>query len=248
MSRLLLVTAACAMVLLAGCCGLPDLVVGGIGQTVTGSGNLITVEKPLEDFSRVDVSHAFQAEVIQGDTYSVVITIDDNLEQYLVVEQVGDTLRVGLEQDRLLGLNNTTLKARVTMPTLTGVNASGASRVKISGFASSKNLDVEVSGASALEGDIDAGDVRVEASGASRVDLTGQGQDGRIGASGASQVHMGNFRLTNVDVEASGASQAEVYASGVLNADASGASTVRYSGNPTLGQVESSGAGRVTPR
>jgi hypothetical protein len=44
---------------------------------------------------------------------------------------------------------------------------------------------------------------------------------------------------------ASGASTATVNASGTLDAEASGASHVRYLGSPTLGNVEVSGASSV---
>jgi hypothetical protein len=54
--------------------------------------------------------------------------------------------------------------------------------------------------------------------------------------------------MQNVDVEASGASRAEVNASGRLDAEASGASTVLYSGDPTLGRTNTSGASTIRAR
>ena len=49
-------------------------------------------------------------------------------------------------------------------------------------------------------------------------------------------------------VEASGASTAIVNVSGRLDAEASGASKVEYLGEPTLGNIDESGASRVVPR
>ena len=66
MSRLLLLLAAFATVLLSGC-SMPEMIVSGIGRSVTGSGDLVTLEPTYQDFSRVDFSHAFQAEVTQGE-------------------------------------------------------------------------------------------------------------------------------------------------------------------------------------
>ena len=98
------------------------------------------------------------------------------------------------------------------------------------------------------DGQIDAGDLRADVSGASRLELSGQGQDGRINVSGASQANLADFAMQNVDVEASGASRAEVNVSGRLDAQASGASTVGYTGNPTMGRIETSGASNVRER
>ena len=77
-------------------CTLPPVVVGP-SQSVTGSGNLVTREFPIKDFTQLRISHAFKAEVSQGDTYLVEVTVDDNLEQYLNVSKEGDTLTVGLK-------------------------------------------------------------------------------------------------------------------------------------------------------
>ena len=53
----------------------------------------------------------------------------------------GDTLKIGLKPH--LGVFGTvTLKAKVTLPTLTGVELSGATSGKLSGFDSGKRLDV----------------------------------------------------------------------------------------------------------
>lgn len=246
MSRLSLLLAAFAILFLSAC-SVPDVMVGGVGRTVTGSGNLVTLEQTNQDFSRIEFSHAFQADVTQGDTYSVVITIDDNLVQDLQVSQNGDTLKIGF-QPGLLTLRNATMRARVTMPELTGVVGSGASQIRLDGFESGKNLSVEVSGASTLRGNIDAGNLDAEVSGASRLELAGQGRDGRINVSGASQANLANFALQDVQVEVSGASRAEVNASGRLDAEASGASMVHYSGNPTMGRIQTSGAGNVRAR
>lgn len=247
MSRLLLLLAVFAVVLLSGC-SMPDMIVNGIGRAVTGSGNLITLEPTFQDFSRVEFSHAFQADVTQGESYSIVITIDDNLQQYLEVSQTGDTLKVGFKAELMLSLRNATMKARITMPELTGVRGSGATRITIGGFESSRDLAVDLSGASTLRGQIDAGDLQADVSGASRVELTGRGQDGRISVSGASQANLADFAMQNVAVEASGASRAEVNASGRLDAEASGASTVGYAGTPTMGRIETSGASSVRER
>ena len=95
----------------------------------------------------------------------------------------------------MLSLRNTTMKARITMPELTGVNGSGATQITIDGFEFElRDLTVDVSGASTLRGQIDAGNLRADVSGASRLELTGQGQDGRITVSGASQANLADFR------------------------------------------------------
>ena len=197
------------------------------------------------DSGLVEIGSAFDAVVQQGDTFAVVIRIDDNLEEYLQVTKLGQSLQVGLDPDRLLGLGNGTLEAEITMPALSGIEASGASQVTLSGFDSSQTLRVVASGASSVEGDIRAGDVSIEASGARSISLAGGAGDLVLDVSGASSADLEEFPVSNILADLSGASSAVVNASGTLDVEASGASELSYLGNPTLGSVDTSGASTV---
>ncbi len=230
-----------AAVLLAGCTLAESL-------ALVGSGNIVTPDETVTGFDRLDISHAFRADVSQGDTFSVVIRIDDNLVQYLNVSKRGSTLEIGLDPLRSFTITRATMEADVTMPELAGLDLSGATRADIRGFSSTQDLSADVSEASTLRGDIEAGDARFEVSGASTVDLRGSAVDVRVDASGASTVDLADFPVDDADVEASGASTVTVNLSGTLDADASGASRVLYLGNPSLGRIDTSGASSITRR
>ena len=213
--------------------------------TITGSGDVVTREEPIADFDRVDVSHAFQVDISQGDAFSVVVRVDDNLVEYLEVVKQGDTLKIGLEPGRVFSVSKATLEAEVTMPELAGLGLSGASHVTVTGFKSTKALDVNLSGASDLSGDIEAGDATFDTSGASRATLNGSARNVTVEGSGASQIDLSDFAVADAKVKLSGASAATVNPSGTLDVDASGASDVYYLGSPTLGNVDTSGASSI---
>lgn len=225
-------------ILMVGCVGIPSI------TTIRGSGRTETKSLDLAGFTKLNVSSAFTVDVTQSETYKVEITVDDNLVERLDVRVSGDTLYVGLKPGTSM-IGSATMKAQVTMPELTDLKLSGATSGAISGFSSGKSLDVEVSGASKLKGDIACGDARFEVSGASRVELTGAAQDLRVVASGASTAALDGFPAVDVEVEASGASRATVNVSGKLRAKASGASTVLYTGDPNSVVEDASGASTV---
>jgi len=177
-------------------------------------------------FKELDISHAFRVHLIQSDSFQVSITADDNVWDMVQVSKSGNMLRLGLE-DEPLSVQGMTLEAEIHMPTLERADLSGAGR---------------------LTGAMDTGDVRFDVSGASRLQLEGRAGDLRLDASGASDVDLSSLVVADADVEASGASKVTVHATGRLNIDASGASSVYYVGNPTLGRVETSGASSVRPR
>lgn len=224
-----------------------DRLSGG-DESLSGSGRVVSETFNIRDFSKVEVSHAFQVDIVQGDSYRVMVRVDDNLERHLRVEKRGDTLIIGLKPLRGYNLRRATMEAEIRMPSLTGIDVSGASDVKIGGFISNKNFDVELSGASSLEGEITADDVSIEASGASRARLIGEANNLRLDASGASNIDLEDFPVVDAEIELSGASEVEVTLSGTLDIDVSGASRLYYGGNPTIRRIDLSGASSIKHR
>ena len=144
---------------------------GGLADRVTtGSGQVITEQRDFADFTAVDVRNVFEAEIVQSDSFNFSITADDNVLAHVIVSRDEATLRIRLEP-RLY--RHITMKIKIAMPDLRELDLRGASRVTVKGFESSRDLDIDISGASSLTGDIKAGGVTIEALGASRVTLAG---------------------------------------------------------------------------
>ena len=224
------------------------LLIGCAQVTITGSGNVVTQEEALTGFDAVDVSQTFNVDIAQGESFRVVIRVDDNLVEHLDITKQGSTLKIGLKPNRNYIVRNATMEAEVTMPELVGLDLSGSSEATISGFDSSNSLVVDLSGNSELFGDIQAGDAGFDISGNSAVALSGSAGDLVVDASGSSEVDLSEFPASNAIIDASGASTVTVNLSGQLDADASGSSNIFYLGDPTLGIIDTSGSSNVQPR
>jgi len=210
----------------------------GAGRTVRGSGNVTTQEEVISDFDSLDVSHGFHVDVQQGDNFSVVIRIDNNLVEHLKVVKDGDTLKIGFKPERSYNIVDATLEADVTMPGLTGLDLSSGSHVTINGLGMANSLEADLSDGSHLQGDIEVGDARFDLSGGSEVTLSGSAGELTIDASGGSHAKLANLSVGNANVDASGGSHVTVNPSGTLDADANGGSHIIYLGNPTLGTID----------
>ena len=210
---------------------------------LVGSGNLETEEYPFTDFTEVEIGSAFDFEIDQASSYSVSITADDNIIDHVQVSQVGQTLKIGFGLLRPIG--GVTLRASVTMPQLSALTASGATRGMVSGFSSTEDLNVAVSGASRVTGDITAGNVQFGISGASTIQLEGSADNMDATASGASHLNLDDFVVNNADDNLSGASSGTVNLDGRLDANLSGASNLWYIGEPAMGDIDTSGASAV---
>jgi hypothetical protein len=211
-----------------------------------GSGNLETKEYAFTDFTGVEISSAFEFEIKQSSSYNISITADDNVIDYIQVSQVGQTLKIRLGTLRFLG--STTLRASVTLPQLRDLTVSGASRGTFSDFSSTEDLDITVSGASTVTGDITAGNVEFGISGASTIQLEGSANDIVANVSGASHFNLDDFTVDNADVNFSGASSGTINLDGRLDANLSGASRLWYIGEPTMGDINTSSASTISKK
>jgi len=241
------------------------LVLRGCPASMVGSGNLETEAYAFADFTKVEISSAFEFEIEQSSSYSINVTADDNIMEYVRVSQEGQTLKIGLRTITWFG--PATLRASVSMPQLSDLSVSGASRGTISGFSSTEDLAItvsgasrvtgditagnaaiDVSGASMVTGDITAGDVAFDISGASTIQLDGSANDMVAEVSGASRLNLEAFTVNNADVDFSGASSGTINLDGRLDADLSGASRLWYIGEPTMGTIDTSGASTISQK
>jgi hypothetical protein len=222
---------------------LPGCVIVHSSPTITGSGHLVDKVYDFVGFSRVSAGSAFQVRIARGERCAVAVTVDDNLLELVEVTQSKETLRIGLKPN--VSIRQATLRADVTMPALSGLHLGGATRTTVEGFESDGPIEMDLHGASHLQGDIRTGAARVEVSGASHVDLQGSARSLKVRASGASHLNLERLDSDNAAVTASGASHVTVNVHGTLDVNASGASSVRYVGAPASVNARTSGASSV---
>jgi hypothetical protein len=241
-----------AALLLTGC--------EGLGYT-SGSGEIKSKEFYFKDFDSIEISNSFQFEIKDSDSYSIIITCRENIVPYLDVYKSGRQLTVSLKP----GFHTKgDLNAEIGLPNLNSLAVSGDSKGSARGFGSSNDLKLNVSGASQLDVDMEAGDTVIELSGVSKIkgyldaqktkirisgvstcELEGASGNSDLDVSGASTASLEDFQLEDVNIKVSGASTAIINTDGILNLDISGASTLEYYGNPTLSKVSVTGASKI---
>ena len=152
----------------------------------------------------------------------------------------------------------------IVKPTITcnelDLEAESASVIEVT--AAAKEVSIEASGASHIKAEVATDELDGEFSGASAITLSGHVTDADIEVSGASTLRADKLRASELEIECSGASKA--YALGVncttkasgashinveclaqLNATASGASSIVYSGDCVLNTISNTGASSI---
>lgn len=211
--------------------------------SVIGRGPLITKEEYVGEFSGVNVSHAFNVYITKSDRYRVEINTNENLLPFLVLENQGGILRLGFRSN--VRLSHTTCEAYIEMPEIREIRFSGATRGELIGDWSMENLEVDMSGASRLKGRVVVDELKAELSGASNLSLAGRADRVDLSGSGASGFDMHDFTGSDATVHMSGASHATLTVYENLNAKLSGASSLKYRGNPKLSSLHTSGASSI---
>ena len=208
---------------------------------IEGSGNLINKTFEFSDFTIVKVENGIHVELNHSSTFNIEITTDDNVMEYIEVNKSGDTLRIRPKANTTFF--SATITAKITMPNLYKLELSGGSIAEITGFSSSHDLSVNLSGGSNISsfitpGYITAGDADFNLSGGSYVRLSGSADDLNVQCSGGSYINLEGFSVSNADIKLSGGSHATVNVGGTLNVDISGGSEVIYIGEPILGDID----------
>lgn len=220
----------------------------GGADTITGSGNMVTRELTVSNFTSVQVHGAFHLEIVKGAEYHATLKADDNVIDSIDVKTDGSTLKIGPAPGKSFELRKNELKIDLTMPRLEALTLDGACTGQFKGFKSMPELTLECSGASVLTGHVDADVLKVAGEGASKVTLKGSAKELLLSASGASVVDLSAVTATKAVVTLSGASQATVDAKQALEYDLSAASKLTYRGEPQIGKHETSGASSVVHR
>jgi hypothetical protein len=209
--------------------------------------NLKTEEMEFSNFKAVEVGSAFEVTITQSDTYSVRVTADERIFDNVEVTQAENTLTIDFAPGTILGTVNA--KAEIKMPVLEELDLSGATTGYVGGFSNTKPFVVNLSGASTLEMTyFEVGDVEVELAGASTLTAEGKGNNLVSVVSGASTLDFSNFPVHDASVNLSAASHAILNLDGKLDLEASGASSLEYIGEPTLGNISMSGASTVNKK
>jgi len=174
-----------------------------------GSGIIKTDSRNIIGFKKIKAQNAIDLNVVVTNGYSIVLKGDEAVLPSVITELQGDTLVISIKDKTDI---KSKINVSITIPELTSLELLGAVHATVK--------------------DLKADEFKIDATGASSADIAGQAKSLKIKAVGASSVNAEDLKADKADAEAVGASKITVTASDELSADASGASSVTYVGEP----------------
>ncbi len=143
---------------------------GGTGGDDDGEPDPTTIiEYDYANFSQVNSTSAFETTITYGETYSVSVEIDEDAVDFLDVTSEENALNLEISVPDGVSANIETLKATITLPSITAITATEASNVTVDGFTETE-IALTASGAGHIVlNNTTADDVSVTLSEAARI-------------------------------------------------------------------------------
>lgn len=135
----------------------------------------------------------------------------------------------------------TSLKLKITMPEIVGLNLSERAVGVIAGFKLTEDFTLFLGGGSALNGGLNGETIIINLSEASQLNMKGIANRLEMEVRGKSQADLGDFLLTTASVEVKEASEATLNVSGRFDLVLSESSKIYYLGNPLFVNTSISG-------
>lgn len=203
-------------------------------------------------FHGIRVSNAFDVIIKQGNEDAVIVSASEEKYRKRIKTEVRDgILRIWYDNEGLKinwGNFDMKLRAYVSVKNIDMISVSGACDIKIDGILKGEKLNVDLSGASSLKGEVEFSEMDVDQSGASDSKLKGKVNNIRIDVSGASDFRGFELVAQNCSADASGASDIQVTVEKDLKANSSGASDIEYKGSASISNFKTSGGSSVKKR
>jgi hypothetical protein len=180
---------------------------------IESSGRLVTRRYDYTDFDHLAVEF-FDVDIRQGESYAVVIEVEENALPYIQVMQEAGRLHLGLDPEHTYNMTDVPLRAAVTMPALAALDLSMSEASTITGFHSEDDLVLILDLSSGLAGDLVANDLVCDLSLGSTLALSGSGRVVTILAALGSTVDLTDFAVEDARVTADNSSEVTVATGG----------------------------------
>lgn len=226
-------------------------------EVIRGSGDMVTVERVVKNFDRISIMGWGDITLTQGEKQSLVVTMDDNLIDYLQTKVETGTLVLGFDPDKAKHKDlrpSESIGFEIMVPDLSGIAIYGSADVKSERLDSDRfSIDIYGSGDVQVDlllcsrisirvmgvGDIEIDDLEadyldVSILGKGTVKLAGEVVKQDVNLPGTGKYLAEKLQSRTADVRMPGMADAKIWVTDELYADITGGGELHYYGNPKI--------------
>jgi hypothetical protein len=197
---------------------------------VKGDGNVTTTNRELTgDFNAIEVSRGLDVYLTQGDTESIRVQADENLQDIIKVEVENGILNIYAEDNIS---SSASKKVMVNFKTLDRISASSGSDLVSTNIITADELKINTSSGSDVELEVEVEHLICESSSGSDITLSGIAHTFRAEANSGSDIKAAKLNAVTTRAEANSGADITVNTSKELTASANSGGDIKYYGNP----------------
>ncbi len=198
-----------------------------------GSGKIISEERKVDNFTKIDVGGDIKVDITQGTEFSVLVEADDNVLPYIKTEVNGETLEINLVHN--YNVSNAHIEVKIVMPKVQGIDASASAEIYAENVLDAAgDIHLSTSSSASIVAAVNAAKISLESSSAGKITVSGKCKELKTDASSGSEITALKLLSENGNADASSGAEINIFCSVYLNAEASSGGSIVYSGNPKL--------------
>ncbi len=140
---------------------------------------------------------------------------------------------------------NRRLRAYVSAPAVSSIDASGSGNVRVEGKLKTETLRFNSSGSGNVEASIEVDKLIYEHSGSGNANFSGTAGKAEIETSGSGNFISPSLVMEKCEIDASGSGNIEITVNKELSAETSGSGNIRLRGEGLISNLSTSGSGKI---
>jgi hypothetical protein len=203
------------------------------GERVQGSGKIVKQNREIGHFNALTVGVGGDVEIRLGNTESITVETDDNIQPLITTVVENGTLRIRPAKNNLR-LDTRTMKIIVQARTLDKLSIGGSGNVTADKLRG-ENLTIDVGGSGSISvGQMEAESVAIALGGSGSLKAAGNTERLQVSIGGSGRVQTGQLQARDATVSIGGSGQATVWAKKTLNLSVAGSGDIHYYGDPQI--------------
>jgi hypothetical protein len=238
MKTILIIVCICSiagLIFLAAC--------GRLGKR--GSGHVTTDNRVVSPFTKVSIEGIFPVELSQdGGSEWVKVETDDNLQQMIVVKNIGDEVRIEMADNKTIR-KSTKMKVYVNVKDLKQLDFNSVGNVSSAGTLKLDSLEVNSESVGKLNLSLDAGYLKANLKSIGSTTFEGKAREVRINNKSVGSLNAFDLKAGTLMIHNTAVGTAEVYADSAFYIRSSAIGTLYYKGPGVVKELSAKGIGKV---
>ena len=213
-------------------------------QVIVGSNNIITQEKQLSVYDRIEVLGSYDVIFTDGEVGKIKIKAPDNILPLIQTEVSDGLLKIGAEKNRYKVKEPIIIYVPVDSR-LKQVDIKGSADIYSEKNLETKTLNVGIYGSGDARLAVDVSSLALEVVGAGDIRVSGRAKDLSIDISGSGDVDTSKLTAEKAVISISGAGDVSAYVTEDVDVSITGSGDVTIKGNPKKVKQKINGSGGV---